>query len=297
MKNSLEKLFAQTKPGDVGILGDPIGHSLSPLMHNAAFQTWWGAFRDRDEPTPHYHKFQVPASDLGQAIELSKKAKLRGLNITVPHKKSVCQFLEKLDPIAQKVEAVNTISLTNGQSWGYNTDGHGFKRAIEKDLDFDVSEKKALVLGAGGTGVVIVHVLLEMGAKVFWWNRHPQKVTENLARFSHLKSGTLLVGNDKELKAAMDEADLVVNATSVGLSPEDGLPARQLNFRPGQIVFDVIYHRETRYLQEAKAAGATVYGGLGMLVYQGARSFEIWTGAPAPQEVMWEALTKSLKGQ
>jgi len=293
----LEEVFLPTHPGDVGIFGDPIEHTLSPLMQNAAFKTWQLAFKDGKRAPALYHKFRVEPNQLKEAVALVKKHQLRGVNITIPHKVAVCHYLDALDPFAEKVGCVNTLVLQSGKLKGFNTDGDGFRLSLEQEFGPKEKIHTALVLGSGGTGRVIVQALLKMGKKIGWWNRHFLKIESLLKdkKNKEMLEHVTLIKSDKDLAAASAVADLVVNATPVGLSPEDGMPASSLHFREGQCVFDVIYHRETRFMQEAKAAGSRVCGGLSMLVHQGARSFELWTGAPAPREVMWKALLESFQ--
>lgn len=293
---NLEALFAVAKPGDVGIIGDPLSHSLSPAMHNAAFQTWWGAFRDRDVATPAYHKFELDADHLAEAFRWIRARRLRGVNVTVPFKEAAVRHVDRLDPFAKEVGAINTVVLKDDMLTGFNTDGDGFRRAIEHEMGLDLAGKRALVLGAGGTGRVIAHKLIDMQLQVSMWNRTSARLRALIATAGAL-SETNAVVTERDIREACGHANLIVNATAVGLSPEDGLPCDGLAFRPGQAVFDVVYHRETRFMQEAAAAGAQVSGGLPMLLYQGAAAFELWVGAPAPKELMWRALSQSMKGQ
>lgn len=288
----LDELFAATHPGDAALIGDPVEHSLSPVMQNAAFQMWKKTYRDQNRPVPTYHKFRVRLEELPRAMELAKKHRLRGLNVTVPHKVAVLPLLTALDESARSVGAVNTVVVGSGGLKGFNTDGAGFKFALALELGFDPSGRTALVLGAGGTGVVIVHQLIQMGAaKIFWWNRSLEK----MGKMPDPSGKVQKLSSVAEVLRASLEADLIVNATSVGLKPADGLPVLGLSFKEGQFVFDVIYHRTTAFMKEAVAQGARVSGGLPMLVYQGAESFKIWTGAPPPVDIMRMALIERMK--
>lgn len=292
---SLTDQFARTKPNDTGIIGDPVEHSLSPAMHNAAFHSWWSEKKHLDA-APVYHRFHVRPEQLGETVALMRQRELRGLNVTVPHKASVLRYVDKVDSHAKRVEAVNTLSLGPDGLRGYNTDAEGFQMSLERDLEFDPSGKTALILGAGATGRVIAYTLFDLGARqVFVWNRNPQRVMgvvqENGAPHPDLMS--LRTAADAIARAG--DMDLIVNATSVGLSAADGLPVEGLRFKKGQAAFDVVYHRDTAFMKSARAAGAEVTGGFGMLLYQGAKSFEIWTGDAAPLEVMRGALMQSLK--
>jgi shikimate dehydrogenase len=289
---ALENQFINVKPGDVGIIGDPIDHSLSPVIQNAAFHTWSGVFKEDGRRAPEYHTFHVRETELKEALALMQRCKMRGLNVTIPHKVAAVGLMTRLDPLASKVGAINTILSTEEGLIGYNTDGDGFGQALHYDLEFEAEKKTALVLGAGGTARVIIHKLLDIGIeRVFLWNRHAERAANLAKEFS----GPLSLVSDAQVEAVSNGADLIVNTTSVGLKEGDGLPAPQLSFHIGQCVFDVIYNRETKLLSDARAAGARVVGGTKMLIYQGARAFEIWTAAPAPVEVMHVALEKALR--
>jgi shikimate dehydrogenase len=289
---ALENQFINVKPGDVGIIGDPIDHSLSPVIQNAAFHTWSGVFKEDGRRAPEYHTFQVHADELKEALDLMQRSKMRGLNVTIPHKVAAVPLVTRLDPLAAKVGAINTILSTEEGLIGYNTDGDGFAQALHYDLEFEAEQRTALVLGAGGTARVIIHKLLDIGIeRVFMWNRSPEKAAALIKEYTGPVS---LVANDK-LAAVSNGADLIVNATSVGMKDGDGMPAPGLSFHIDQCVFDVIYNRDTKLLLDAREAGARVLGGMKMLIYQGARAFEIWTSAPAPVEVMHVALEKALR--
>ncbi|MCB4756731.1 MAG: shikimate dehydrogenase [Elusimicrobia bacterium] len=291
---SLHKQFERARPGDVGIIGDPIAHTLSPVMQNAAFKVWRQSLMSRRGASPRYHAFRVIPEQLDEALALARRFKLRGLNVTIPHKVSACRVVDHLHPFAKRVGAINTITFGPTGAQGFNTDGVGFQAALRNDLGFDAAGKTALVLGAGGTGRVIVEKLLELKAgKIYWWNRSMERDRGPWEE----ESGVIipLAGSiDRDIPKALKEADLVVNATSVGLSAGDGLPHPELKFYFGQAVFDVIYHRDTVFMKTAKAAGARVCGGLGMLLYQGVESFRLWTGTDAPVEVMRHALQEAL---
>ena len=292
--DALHAALRSAKPGDFGIIGDPVDHSLSPAMQNAALAAWW---RDRSKngPAPIYHRFPVTAGELPEALPLLKQAGLSGLNVTVPHKIAVARLVRPRD-FAAEVGAVNTIVFGAGGMEGFNTDGPGFERAVREDLGWQPEGAAALVLGAGGTGKVFVHRLAAMKvARVYWWNRNPARVEEERASLP----ASVVAASTEDLPRVSVEASLIVNATSVGLREADPLPADGLRFRKGQAAFDAIYHRETAFLRAAGQAGARRVGGLSMLLYQGALAFEIWTGARAPVEIMRAALTKTLeeKGQ
>ena len=284
--------FNDARPGDYGIIGDPVAHSLSPAFQNAALSHWWRAQGRDAKDAPVYRLFPVTPADVPAALTAARQRKLAGLNVTVPHKTAVVPHLDGLHTFAKTVGAVNTVKNESGKFIGYNTDGLGFERAVTEDMG--VTPDVALVLGAGGTGQVIVHQLLAMDIhRVYWWNRTPSKIAELLEKMPD--TDRVRPVDDEEIEEICRESDLFVNATSVGLAEGDGLPAPGLVFSDQQAAFDVVYHRRTAFLEAAEAAGALVCGGLPMLLHQGAAAFEIWTGANAPVDVMRRALDAALK--
>lgn len=295
--SSLESQFSKTKPGDFGVFGDPIAHSLSPSMHNAALEEWWRGQGQQSHKCPFYHAFHVKSDELRDGFELAKKYQLRGLNITVPHKERVTEMIPFVDEFAQECGAVNTLSFEEAEVKGFNTDGYGFEMTLKKAVHFDPMGKSALILGAGGTGKMMLRQLYFSGIKkIFLWNRTSDRsasVVKDLKKTLDIS----LVETKSDMNIALTSSDLVINATSVGLKDSDGLPAPDLTFSANQIYFDVVYHRETEFVTRARLAGAKVCDGLGMLLFQGARSFEIWTKSSAPVKVMKRALMESIKGK
>jgi shikimate dehydrogenase len=277
-----------------GLIGDPVEHSMSPAMHNAAFRELGLGYI--------YVPFHVKSADLGKAIAGMRALNIRGLNVTVPHKVAAVQFLDKLDYLAEKIGAVNTIVNDDGVLTGYNTDATGFLQALLQ-REIEPSGKTAVILGAGGAARAITFILAERGATLSILNRALElDWAEALARrlleiFS--KKVEALELNQENLAPALDKADILVNATSVGMSPsvnEMPVPANLL--RPGLIVYDIVYNpMKTRLLREAEAVGASTIGGVDMLVWQGALAFEKWTGRKAPVELMKREVVKLLKRQ
>ena len=229
-----------------GVIGDPVSHTLSPAMHNAAF-----ASLDLDYA---YLAFQVKSAELCAAIEGMKALRLRGLNITIPHKVSVVQFLDELDPLALDIGAVNTIVNIEGKLKGYNTDAGGFLQSLLA-AGLDPKGKKTALLGAGGAARAIGFALAHSGAKITVLNRKEElDWAVNLARSLSLAKGEevrALELNTINLRAALAHASLLVNATSVGMAPAAGetpVPAHLL--QPELMVFDVVYAPlETRFAQ------------------------------------------------
>jgi shikimate dehydrogenase len=291
----LKSQFQQVSCGDFGIFGDPISHSLSPSMQGAALNFWWTTILNKkQENSPRYHAFCIKPHQLAEAFSLAQSHGIKGLNITVPHKEASIAYMTSLDSSAENIKAINTALLNDARWKGYNTDGLGFISSLKNDLGFNPKDKKILVLGAGGTGKVVVDQLVQAkAAKIYWWNRSLSKISglyEN-----HVRTGLIEVVKGEEFVGqACQSANLVINATSVGLKENEGLPVTGLIFAPDQFVLDVIYHRETELMKMAKKAKAAVMGGAGMLLYQGAASFEIWTGHSAPVELMKQTLLKTL---
>ncbi len=277
-----------------GVIGDPIEHTMSPAMHNAAYRKLGIDYA--------YLPFRVHKDELGKAIMGMRALNIRGINVTIPHKVAVMQFLDEIDALAEKIGAVNTIVNEEGKLKGYNTDGTGFLRAL---LDKGVTPegKKVVILGAGGAARAIAVTLADKGGSIVILNRREEFdwAAELAARVFRLCQSPVeaLLLNDANLAKALADADILVNATSVGMVPEAGaslVPAPLL--RRELVVFDAVYNpAETRLLADAAAAGATIIGGLDMLVWQGALAFELWTGQAAPVAVMKQAAASQLDGR
>ena len=275
-----------------GLIGDPIEHSMSPAMHNAAFKN-----RGLDYV---YLPFRVAKTRLGEAILGIKALNIRGLNVTIPHKVSVIPLLDELDPLAEKIGAVNTIINNDGVLKGYNTDAHGFLRAmLEQDIEPD--GKSIVMLGAGGASRAISFILAERGANLVILNRQLEldwavKLGNSISR-TFGKEVKALELNEQNLAPVLRKANILVNTTSVGMSPntnETPIPARLLE--SDLVVFDIVYNPvKTKLLTEAESAGAKAISGLEMLVWQGALAFEMWTGLTAPLEIMRKATIRALK--
>ncbi len=279
-----------SEPKLCGLIGYPLGYSLSPVMHNAAFESLGLEYI--------YLPFKVKSEDLKKAIEGARALNIRGLNVTIPHKVAVLPLLDELDVLAQKIGAVNTIVNSGGILKGYNTDAGGFlKPLLLKGVE--LSGKKVVVLGAGGSSRAISFILAQKGANLIILNRTferaiklAQIIEETLGRRSEA------LPLDKEnLSQALAKADILVNTTSIGMTPhidESPVPAELL--KPGLLVYDIVYNPlKTRLLKEAEKAGAEIIPGFEMLLWQGASSFKLWTGIEAPVEVMRKALVSELE--
>jgi len=273
-----------------GVIGDPIEHTMSPIMHNAAFEKLRLGYL--------YIPFRVKREELGKAIKGMKALNIRGLNVTIPHKVAVIQFLDEVDPLAEKIGAVNTIVNDDRVLKGRNTDASGFLQALlEKGIE--PKRKNVVILGAGGASRAISFILAENGANLVILNRTLAKAEELASRISQLfkREAEALELNEENLTTALGRADILVNATSVGMSPNiDETPVISNLLKPGLIVFDTVYNPiKTRLLAEAEDVGAETIRGLEMLVWQGALAFEMWTGLEAPVELMKEVTIKALE--
>ncbi len=273
------------------VLGDPISHSMSPAMHNAAF----GAL---GMPCI-YHAFRVRPSDLKDAIYGAKALGFGGLNLTIPLKEEALKYIEP-DPIAARIGAVNTIDFADGIT-GHNTDGIGAMRALE-DAGIPISGRNILIIGAGGAARAIAFQFGYSGGDIVIANRTKERA-DRLARdviigLSELgKTPSIESIGLGALPEKIADADILINATSVGMHPNvDATPVPAGLLRPGLAVFDIVYNpRRTRLLLEAEQKGATVIDGVRMLVHQGAEAFSIWTGRKPPVDVMVAAVVRELR--
>jgi len=272
-----------------GIIGDPVEHSMSPLIQNAAFNKMGIDYL--------YVPFKVKKGELGKAINGMRALNIRGLNVTIPHKVAVIQFLDELDPLAERIGAVNTIVNNDGILTGYNTDGGGFLQALVKS-GVGPKGKKVVILGAGGASRAVSFTLADSGAHLVILNRlleldWAKELADRISQIFTMEVEALEL-NRENLAMALREADILVNATSVGMTPNiDETPVNSDLLKPGLIVFDVVYSPiKTRLLREAEEAGAKIINGLDMLVWQGALAFEKWTGLEAPVKVMKEEIIK-----
>ncbi|MBF0329072.1 MAG: shikimate dehydrogenase [Nitrospirae bacterium] len=271
----------------IGIFGYPVEHTKSPAMHNAAFEHLGLDYC--------YVPFSVKPEGLKAAVDGIRAFGLAGVNITVPHKETVLPFLDKLSEEASFIGAVNTVKNENGILTGYNTDGIGFMRSLE-EKGVQAKGKKVLILGAGGAARAVGYALCKESFECHIYNRTVEK---GIALCGHLaKAGgkVRMADNDSiNDKVFLSEMDILINTTSVGLAESDAPLLKTSLLAPGQIVCDLIY-KQTSFLKEASKAGCVTMNGLGMLLWQGAAAFEIWTAAKAPVEIMRKALEKNLLG-
>ena len=271
------------------VIGDPIAHSMSPVMQNAAFEAM--------TLDCVFLAFKVAPAEVENALRGVRGLGIRGLNVTMPHKNAVIAHLDEVDETAKFLGSVNTILNEGGRLRGFSTDGAGAHRALEEN-GASLAGKKLVLLGGGGAARTIAFALAkEVGALVLL-NRTPEK-TATLAEALNQKFRKKVTAGSLSPSAIQEnlrDADVLINATSVGMHPNASQSLVKPEWlKPSLTVMDIVYNPlETKLAKDAKAAGAKVVSGLEMLIYQGAASFEIWTGKPAPVEVMRKAALISL---
>ncbi|EKF85511.1 shikimate dehydrogenase [Methanobacterium formicicum] len=277
------------KTGLVGIMGDPVEHSLSPPMHNAAFHQLKLDYV--------YVPFHVKRGNLASAIEGARTMGIKGLNLTIPHKIEVINYLDELDEAAELIGAVNTVKFTENKAVGYNTDGFGAVKAIEETTS--VQDKKIIIIGAGGAARAIsFQLLLSRVGEVLIANRTREKacnLRDDLKERFNTSLGCL--GLDDELGIELEDTDVLINTTPVGMHPhQDDKPVVTSDMMHSDLVVnDIVYNPlETGLLREAGKVGATTVHGTKMLIYQGIGAFRIWTGINPPVEVFETALMREL---
>lgn len=269
-----------------GIFGWPARHSLSPAMHNAAF-------RALDLPC-RYEAFEVSPHHLPDAVSAIRALGFGGVNVTIPHKQVVIPLLDAVDARAGRIGAVNTIAVTDGRLIGHNTDGEGFLRSL-LEAGVDPVLRPVVLLGAGGAALGVADALLDRGVcDLSLRARSLEKIAPVAARLTSAFPAARITTDT--LAAPIPTSVLLINATPLGMKPNDPLPCAVESIGPKSVVADLVYRPdETPLLAAAKRRGATIVPGLGMLLHQGALAFEIWTRQPAPVAVMRAALVQVLR--
>lgn len=271
----------------LGVMGDPIAQSKSPLMHGAALKALGipGA----------YVPLHIAPARLGDAVQAIRTLGFRGVNVTIPHKVAVMEYLDKLDASAVDIGAVNTIVNDKGVLTGFNTDGIGYVRSLKAEAAPELAGKRVLVIGAGGAARGIVSALLqEQPASILIANRGEDRAHQLAERFKD--KGTIAGIGMNEVPGVIGGMDVVINTTSVGMFPHmEEMPIDPDWLQEGMIVSDLIYNPlYTRLLTESLKRGCSIHGGLGMFVYQGAYALEYWTGLTAPVEIMRQTIIDCL---
>jgi len=281
-----------------GIFGHPLSHTLSPAMHEAAF-------RELGIDANYIVLELIPAA-FKKLMSQSSRLSLSGFNVTVPYKETVMDYLDRVRPEARAIGAVNTV-FKQGKRWvGGNTDMEGFLKALMIDGDFRPSGKRAVILGAGGAARAVVYGLSREGAREILiadcFPEKAEKIVNDMGRLFKKVGYHAAAAGTPEVKEALQKADVIINATPIGLKsgdprvvPEGWIPSSRTK---KIFVMDLIYNPAmTPFLKSAKRKGHRTLNGLGMLLYQGARALELWTGRKAPVDVMRRALLQALEGK
>lgn len=270
----------------LGVMGDPILHSKSPIMHQAALSELGlqGA----------YVPLHIRPAGLADAISAVRSLGFRGVNVTIPHKVEVMKYLDEVDEGAASIGAVNTIVNDNGRLKGFNTDGIGYVRSLKDEACPELSGKRIAVLGAGGAARAIVYALItEQPASISIINRTELKARELAKVWNELAD--IRGFGEEASRDVLSSADVVINTTSVGMHPAtENVPVTPDFIREGAVVSDLIYNPlKTALLRQCEEKQCIVHGGLGMFVNQGAYAFEYWTGRSAPVQAMRDAVLNS----
>lgn len=266
-----------------GVFGDPIKHSKSPVMHNRAFRELG--------LNAAYAAFHIKPGRLKDAVAGIRAMQFRGVNVTIPHKLEVMDYLDEIHPDALAIGAVNTIVNDDGKLTGCNTDGIGYVRSLREEAGFHVAGKKVLMLGAGGAARGVAYSLAKEGAAAVYIANRTVSKAEQLAE--SIRPFTKSEGMGYEtIEDIRGDIDLIVHNTEVGMHPNVNEVLIDTSwFHEGLTVSDIVYNPlVTRLLREAEERGARTHGGLGMFIYQGAYAFEYWTGREAPVQAMREAV-------
>lgn len=275
-----------------GIFGWPVEHTFSPMMHNSAF--------NRLGLDCVYVPFPVDPDLLGKAVEGIRSMGLSGVNVTIPHKSTVIKYLDEVSPEAKLIGAVNTIVNKNGFLTGYNTDAMGFVKSLKLDGGSDPAGKRVMILGAGGAARAVTIQLAVSGIKEL---TIASPVAEEITSLAETITGSLnipvkgLIWDKQAITDCFEETDILINATPLGMHPntEEMPPVEVGLLAEHTLVCDLIYNPgETLLLRKAAERGLKTLNGIGMLLYQGAIAFELWTGQEPPVEIMRDALQRAL---
>lgn len=269
-----------------GVIGDPVKHSKSPVMLNAAFAAVG--------INAVYGAFHIKSTELRQAVNGFRALGFGGINVTIPHKLAIMEYIDEIDEGAKVIGAVNTVVHEDGKLIGYNTDGIGYVRALKEENRVSLAGSRILVIGAGGAARGVVYALAQEKPKQIWIaNRTAAKaeqLADSLNEFASVTGMAL-----QEIKEVIGDADVVINTTAVGMHPYiEEMPFQPDLLKGNTLVSDLIYNPlTTKLLAEAKQKGCRIHGGLGMFVYQGAYAFEYWTGRQAPVDIMRQTVLNS----
>jgi shikimate dehydrogenase len=261
-----------------GLIGYPLGHSLSPQMHNASFKELELGF--------NYKAIEVKPEDLETTVERLKQENFKGFNVTIPYKIDVMQYLDKITKDAELIGAVNTVVNEAGELVGYNTDGAGFICSC-KEQEIDFVNKKILVIGAGGASRAVTFSLAQEDIKELYIVDIEKHKADNLVSDISRKLEVNNVYSIDLTEEQIEKADVIINATPIGMKQEQGSPVNIDWINDKHVCIDVIYNPlKTVFLDQSAKKGCKIINGIGMLVHQGALAFKLWTGKDAPVELM-----------
>jgi shikimate dehydrogenase len=279
MKNLKSTISGTTKVA--GIFGFPVSHSFSPAMHNAAYRAL--------KINAVYVPFEVKPDELAAAVKSIRALGIIGVNVTVPHKEHIIPFLDRIDPLARQIGSVNTVVNIKGALVGYNTDAEGFLKDI-RSYGFNPKGKTACIIGAGGAGKAVAAALSQEGAaKIFIYDMNVTLAKKTAKRVPRAR-----LVEQKDIKILLPKTDILINATPCGLHAGDTLPIDANLLHRGLFVYDLVYHRTTDLVRAARLRGVRAANGLGMLLNQGTRAFELMTSHAAPISCMRKELEKIL---
>jgi len=264
-----------------GIFGYPVEHTLSPLMHNAAF--------DKLGLDNCYIPFKVAPADLPDAVRAIRSLNLLGVNITIPHKEHVIPLLDNVNEEAAFIGAVNTIVNRESVLTGYNTDGRGFMSSLSEE-GIDVDGKDVVIIGTGGACRAVSYYLSEKAAKLSLYDLDPLKARKLVTDLKEIRGNVYLLDSTEEA----GQADIIINATPLGMKSDDPSPVNPDLITSDMAVCDLVY-KQTTLLKEAGKKGAKTINGSGMLLWQGVLAFELWTGIKPPVDLMRELLLSNIK--
>jgi len=274
-----------------GIFGYPVKHSLSPVFQNSAFE-----YLGLDYI---YIPFEIKPKDLKFATKSIKIFSIVGVNVTIPHKKEIIKYIDELDATSEILGVVNTIHNIDGKLKGYTTDGDGFIKSLKEEGNFNPKNKNIFILGAGGSSYAICGALIKEKVNyIFISNRtyeNALKLKKHLNKKLNFKNVEIIPFEKRNEKNIWKNIDIIINTTSVGMKENDPLLIEKSNIEKVKFVYDIVYNRKTELLKVAEELKIPNLDGLSMLIYQGAISFEIWTGKKAPIEIMKKSLYEKIK--
>tara|TARA_R110002096_G_scaffold147671_18_gene307730 strand:- start:150 stop:1088 length:939 start_codon:yes stop_codon:yes gene_type:complete len=282
-------------PPLLAVIGDPVEHSASPQMHNPALKA--------SGIHAEYVRIHLKPGELPEAVQLFQKHGFLGVNVTIPHKTEIAKLVDRIDPVAERIGAVNTLVFDAGEIAGFNSDAPGFRQAIRDEFSVDLHDLRIMILGAGGGAgrAVTIQCAIDQCERLVLVNRTVAKAEAIKEEVAADFQGDALIGPVERLEALpwdeslladqLDHTDLIINATNLGMkrSDQEPLPARLI--QPHHLVYDMVYSPpHTRFLDNAQSQGARFANGLSMLLWQGAISYEYWFNRDAPVDIMRKAL-------